>query len=174
MLDIRFKENAVSVFIIPVMKTLDPVYLKNLASPSICVLEHSLDKYNNLILKIDPKGFINNSGQYVNPANHKKNLNATLSVIREKKYYVKDYSDLEYHYLVLMIPSKIDINAFHSKKWSSVYKGDIEMYRGSKAYDIIKKTERGFSIFKKQLHSLFGELTENTLEYVKKHEYYIG
>jgi hypothetical protein len=121
MLDPRFKENSVYKLLVPGMKLVDYTFFHSIQSPNICVLEFLIDKDNNLVLVVDPKGFQKN-GFYLNVAGHLSLLQSTLEYIRDKFYYVDDTATIDdKHKIRFKFNNRIDVQAFREGRFSQIY-----------------------------------------------------
>ena len=121
MLDPRFKEKSVYKLLVPGMKLVDYTFFHSIQSPNICVLEFLIDKDNNLVLVVDPKGFQKN-GFYLNVAGHLSLLQSTLEYIRDKFYYVDDTATIDdKHKIRFKFNNRIDVQAFREGRFSQIY-----------------------------------------------------
>lgn len=121
MIDPRFKENSVYKLLVPGMKLVDLAFFHSIESPSICVLEFLIDKDNNLVLVVDPKGFQKN-GSYLNIAGHFNLLQSTLEYVRKKTYFVDDTATIDgKHKIKFKFNSRVNVQAFREGRFSEIY-----------------------------------------------------
>lgn len=127
MLDPRFKENSVYKLLVPGMKLVDYVFFHSIESPNICVLEFLIDRDNNLVMIVDPKGFQKN-GNYVNIAGHLNLLQSTLEYVRDKHFFIDDTVTIDgLHKMRFKFNHKINVQAFREGRFSEIYsKEDID------------------------------------------------